>query len=235
MRIITWNCRIGGFGRRKAAYMARLRPDILAVQEVEPIEGRLLFAGECQPTFCDRLSGAQHRRASALFSYTGLTVKPVDAESPEFAFRRYEVTSERLVFNVVVVWTYARKGKGVSYRQAHEGLAQHAHWMEKRPTVVLGDFNNNASFNGTSWSKLAPLLESRGLVSAYHHYFDEAFGTESRPTHFHGGKPARPFHLDYCFVPAVWKDRIARVEVGRHDGWGQVSDHMPVIVDLDGL
>jgi hypothetical protein len=33
-----------------------LRPDVLAVQEVEPIDNVLLFAGDCQPTFRDRIS-----------------------------------------------------------------------------------------------------------------------------------------------------------------------------------
>jgi hypothetical protein len=51
---VTWNCRIGGF-RHKSQHIAPLLPDVLAAQEVEPLDRVLLFAGECQPAFRDRI------------------------------------------------------------------------------------------------------------------------------------------------------------------------------------
>jgi hypothetical protein len=61
MRLVTWNCRIGGF-RWKAQYIAPLLPDVLAVQEVEPIEDVLVFAGSHQPTFRDRVHHPRYPR-----------------------------------------------------------------------------------------------------------------------------------------------------------------------------
>jgi endonuclease/exonuclease/phosphatase family metal-dependent hydrolase len=76
-------------------------------------------------------------------------------------------------------------------------------------------------------------MDDLHLVSAYHVYFGEEFGSETRATHFFRGKPDAPFHLDYCLVPESWKQAITRVEVGTHDEWHRHSDHAPLIVDLD--
>jgi len=97
---------------------------------------------------------------------------------------------------------------------------------------MLGDFNANASFNGKNWSQLIALTDAFGMVSAYHYFFNEAPGKEKQPTHFHQGRRDRPFHLDYCFVPTSWTDRIERVVVGTHRQWHSWSDHRPVVVEV---
>jgi hypothetical protein len=53
MRLITWNRRVGAF-RRKSARIAPLRPDVLAVQELEPLDDGRRFGGECQPSYRHR-------------------------------------------------------------------------------------------------------------------------------------------------------------------------------------
>ncbi len=234
LRLITWNCRVGGF-RYKAAHVAGLRPDLLAVQEVEPLEQVLVFGGECQPTYRDRIGDpAFPRRAIGVFSYTGLDIQPVDLEAPLYAFRRYVASRPGLEFNVIATWTAATKDAATSYRQAHQGVEAHVAWIQERPTVILGDLNDNASFRGTRWSDLMAQLEPLGLVSAYHYFYGEAPGCETRPTHFWRGDGAATFHLDYCFLPSPWLARVRDVCVGEFSpAWKEVSDHVPLIVDLD--
>jgi endonuclease/exonuclease/phosphatase family metal-dependent hydrolase len=128
--------------------------------------------------------------------------------------------------------TSATKSGKTSYRQAHEGLSHHAGWIRQRPTVILGDFNMNATW-GRPWQDLMALTEPLGLVSAYHEFFSEQFGKETQPTHFHKGKEAAPFHVDYCFLPGRWRQHVTKVEVGTYAKWHDVSDHAPVVVDLD--
>ena len=70
-------------------------------------------------------------------------------------------------------------------------------------------------------------------VLAYHYFFNEAPGKETQPTHFHQGKQDRPFHLDYCFVPSDWASRITSVHVGGFSEWCAISDHVPLVVDVD--
>ena len=238
MKLVTWNCRIGGF-RRKARRVSPLRPDVLVVQEVEPIDANTVFAGDSQPTFRDRVSDpAYPRRSVGVFSYTDTRLEACDLDAPEFCFRRYEAQHGGLAFNVVGVWTAPTTPRALSYRQAHEGVKRHAEWIRRRPTVIMGDFNENASYGsgkakGRSWSELLDLLRPLGLVSAYHEKAGESFGAETRPTHFHRGQKERGFHLDYCFVPSAWMPRVTRVEVGAFDEWCDVSDHAPLIVDVD--
>ncbi|HQP39299.1 MAG TPA: hypothetical protein PLI95_29150, partial [Polyangiaceae bacterium] len=57
--------------------------------------------------------------------------------------------------------------------------------------------------------------------------------SEIRPTRFHKGDESQPWHIDYCFIPPSWQDRIRQVEVGDFASWQGVSDHRPVVVDLD--
>lgn len=168
-----------------------------------------------------------------MFSYTGLDIRAVDLPEPTFPFRRFEAFRGSLMFHIVAVWTYESKVRAESYRQAHKGLVEHNAWIRQNPTVVMGDFNQSAKFKSDSWPKLMEITEPLGLVSAYHHYFQEEPGKEMRPTHFHQGKETAPFHLDYVFLPKAWADRITRVEVGSYADWHDLSDHAPLIVDLD--
>jgi len=231
MRLVTWNCRVGGF-RKKAAHMAPLRPDILSVQEVEPFE-LSQFAEDCRPTYGHRSCAEGFpRRGLGVFSYTQTRINAVDGD-PFSGFRCCEANWNGLLFNVVGIWTWGTQSARTSYRQAHDGLVRHADWIRQRPTVMLGDFNANASFNGKNWSQLIALTDAFGMVSAYHYFFNEAPGKEKQPTHFHQGRRDRPFHLDYCFVPSDWASRITSVHVGSFSEWCASSDHVPLVVDLD--
>ena len=235
MRLVTWNCRIGGF-RWKAKQVAPLRPDVLVVQEVERrIDTELFFDGECQPTYRDRIGDPAYPkgRAIGVFSYTDTKLESVDAADPMLSFRRYKAQRGDLKFQVVGVWTWKTASRATTYGQARLGLQRHAAWIRQRPTVILGDFNANASFKGDDWRQLAELLGELGFVSAYHKYFSQTFGEETRKTHFHQGKEAAAFHLDYCFLPGSWAQHIRRVEVGTYNHWHNLSDHAPLNVDLD--
>lgn len=216
--------------------MASLRPDVLVVQEVEPIAGELFFDGACQPTYRQRFASEGSRRGLGVFSYSGAAIRPAfDVTDPFHGFYPFDVQLDALSFQVVAVWTFATPTMpSRTYRQAHEGPVRYADWIRARPTVILGDFNNNGSYaKGKPWQQLVELLEPLGLVSAYHHVSGETYGQETTPTHFHKGVRTSPWHVDYCFVPADWSQRITRVEIGKYDDWRISSDHMPLIVDID--
>jgi len=235
MRIVTWNCGGGGF-RKKAARMAALRPDVLVVQEVEKLDNQLFLDGDRQPTYLWRTPVGGSIRGLAVLSYSGVEMRPAfDEAHPLDGFYPFEATWGELEFHVVGVWTFETRGSPrTSYRQAHEGFERFADWLLEKPSVILGDFNNNASYKGGSfWRSLLERIEPLGFVSAYHRFFSEAFGEESRPTRFHKGDESQPWHIDYCFIPPSWQDRIRQVEVGDFASWQGVSDHRPVVVDLD--
>lgn len=173
------------------------------------------------------------KRSISLFSYTDAQVVAVDDTDAEYGFRRFLARKGSQEFNVAAVWTWKTQDKATNYMQIHAGVARHRKWIQERPTVLLGDFNMDASYRGSGMPSLRCMLDELGLASAYHHFFGEQFGAESRHTYFHRGKQASAYHLDYCFVPTSWLPFVRKVTVEEHEAWAKVSDHVPVIVDLE--
>ncbi len=117
-------------------------------------------------------------------------------------------------------------------RNAMDALDHHQAFLRPEPAVVAGDFNSNSVWDLKTKKGHARLVEDLrrlGLESAYHAYFNEQQGSESRPTFFQNRNLSRPFHLDYIFVPTEWTARCV-VEVGHGTDWLRQSDHMPVVV-----
>ena len=234
MRLMAWNCRVGAF-KRKAARTAPFNPDVLVVPEVERLDGELFLDGERQPSFMDRVAKSDWPRGIGVFSYTGTELaRAFDDLGLVSGFAPFNAKRGATAFNVVAVWTFKTDVAATSYRQAHEGIQRWSDWIRQAPTVILGDFNIAANFEGgKAWRDLLNLMTPLGLVSAYHSFHRESPGEESRPTYFHRGSDSSTWHIDYCFVPSAWASRITDVHVGRHEQWRDVSDHVPLIVDLD--
>ena len=227
MRIATWNC-CGKF-RQKAQYVVSLEPDILAVQEVEALGDDPKFSGDFQPTYSHRAVLRPIPKSIGIFSYTDTTLEPLCVMP---GVRCYRARHHQHQFQVMAVWTSVSTIGKQDYRQLHEALDHHDGWIRQMPTIVLGDFNQSARYKGDGWPTLQTLLDGLGLASAYHSHFKEDFGQETRQTHYNKRRQDKGCHLDYCFLPKEWVPMIDRVEVGTYSEWGQISDHVPLIVDL---
>jgi exonuclease III len=216
--------------------VAALQPDVLAVQELSRRDTFSEVEGDLRPTFRDHDElPTQWSRGLGMFSFTGLPIEPADRDDHEESFRRYRATANGTKFQVVGLWTWPTDDpdRSLHYRQAIDGAVRFQAWLSAVPTIVLGDFNDNASFKKTAVPELAEKMADAGLVSAYHFWTGEEFGQETRHTYFHHRRDDHGFHLDYCFLPGRWAPFIASVHVGDHLQWGALSDHMPLIVDLD--
>jgi hypothetical protein len=44
--------------------------------------------------------------------------------------------------------------------------------------------------------------------------------------------PIGPYLVDHAFVPTGWLARVSRFEIGSPDLWLELSDHMPLVLDL---
>lgn len=231
---MTWNCDRGGF-RTKAARIAAMNPDVIAVQEVSrPDRAALRHSGTAQPTFRDHRENAPYPRSIGLYSYTGLRIEAADADAPMYEFRRYRaVTESETRFQVAAVWTASSKDPQAHYRQAIIGLTRYQDWIAAEPTVFLGDFNDNARNRSTNWPEIMQHLHDLGLVSAYHSHTGDEFGAETRSTFYPRRRSGGAWHIDYCFIPEQWMTKVRRVEVGGFDDWCDLSDHVPLTVDLD--
>ena len=105
-----------------------------------------------------------------------------------------------------------------------------------KPVIFCGDFNSNKLWDDHrktgNHSAVVNQLEKRGLRSAYHHFFSEPQGQETRPTYYFWHRKTRGYHIDYVFLPRAWASRIQSVAVGHHANWSRLSDHVPLSVDF---
>lgn len=227
MRIVTWNCCRGPF-EAKAEALAPLKPDIAILQEApRPKEKdtpeRLWFGGARGVGIAVlAFNGYTVRRASRSSSSDTDPVRAVRVGGP-------------VELNLLAIWGRA----DTQYiRGVYDRMLDHVRFARKRPTVLAGDLNSN-----TIWDHpRRPMDHSRfvrwmreklGLVSAYHEHFGEAHGKESRPTYYFLWNRKKPFHIDYCFVPEDWRPRVRSVEIGGYEEWKRLSDHRPVIVEVE--
>jgi hypothetical protein len=231
MRIVSWNCQQALHLKKHA--LATLAPDVAVLCEVpldNPFEGSLL-----DPPVTWHAAGPWPKKSLAVAGFRG----EMNADGlPEVRGRFGVAVSHSLDFGVLGVWSAPAGGP----RYGDEVLSvidSCADWIAEGDVVVAGDFNIDAhgvanGANGTElFAKIVRRLSDLGLVSAYHTWTGESFGAESRMTHFHRRKPDHGFHIDYCFIPTAWSDRVREVTVGRPDTWLAYSDHMPIMVDLD--
>lgn len=120
-------------------------------------------------------------------------------------------------------------GRTVRAIQAYRSL------LDQRRSIVMGDFNNNLIWDTPGRPEhqaVVELFAELGYQSVYPAHTGEPQGLELSPTLFWYRHPARPYHVDYCYVPGEWLSRV-RLEIGAPDDWLDKSDHMPLTLDLD--
>jgi len=144
--------------------------------------------------------------------------------------------SRPVELHLLAVWT--RKEHDY-VRGLDEALTVYTSFLMAAPAVVIGDFNANAIWDApkkkTDFSRVAKrLTEQFGLVSAYHARSGEAYGSETQATLYFMRQRARPYHLDYCFVPAQWVQGRLTASILDGPPWDALSDHRPVVVDYAG-
>lgn len=136
--------------------------------------------------------------------------------------------------NIIGLWAHVRD-KDLKYvRVTHQIVDRHRDFLERAPSLLIGDFNSSANWDrlhtGRNHSMLVEKLERFGRHSAYHGQEKTAQGAERHPTFFATRNIEKPHHIDYAFAGRL----AASVAVGRPDDWLEHSDHMPLIVDIEG-
>ena len=220
MRVTTWNCCGGTVADGCAELLARLRADLVTLQECSrpDVERTSVIWRGTDPNLGVAVVSTQRALRLESIDVPSLhpTVVPVVVHAPQ-------------PFVFVGVWTHPDYNK-VAWEAMSAGFAA----ADGLPVVAAGDFNSSPGVIGQECKSLRFLKrmqEELQLVSAYHHLSGEDPGEETRATHFFRRKESAPFHIDYCFVPESWLGRLAEVEVGTFADWPQ-SDHRPLTVDI---
>lgn len=227
MRLVTWNCCRGSL-LRKIPLLDEFAPDVVVMQEcAKPLtetEQCLWFGDNPRQGVAIKAYGQYRLRAFPASADVPRYVIPVEVLGPTH-------------FLLIAVWAMPNPG----YRYV-EGVLRaveiYRSLFTQHQTVIIGDFNSNSIWDsshraGYSHGALVKLLSELGLVSGYHHFYNEAHGRETRPTFYLRWNQQHPYHLDYCFIPQLWAPTVSRVAVGSYQAWKQHSDHRPLLVELD--
>ncbi|MBK1826885.1 endonuclease/exonuclease/phosphatase family protein [Haloferula rosea] len=215
-----------GSRSRKLPQLAALQSTVLALQEIGKPE---------EPVQSEIWTGEKDNQGVSVKAAEGIEVRLDETYSPDFPDTLPTVLNEK--FQVLAIWSKPRK---TYVQNVLSILDQFEEFIHRRPTVVLGDFNANPTFDAgnakhSKFHHIEERMNAVGLISAYHQYFGEPFGAESRASIYWMWKENKPFHIDYVFVPKTWSHHITRVDVGDYNSWKSLSDHRPLSVELGTL
>lgn len=227
LKILTWNCHEKDFGK----YMPlceQFDADVMVIPESRrPAEN-----------IPDCLWVGSGKRGLAIVARNGYSVHSyaLDEDLPSY-YLMASVEGHGQRFNLLGVWT--RDGAPRYIQGAHQvldNIKESFLGPDTSEMIMVGDFNSN-----TIWDKLhgsrchsafiGKLRDDHMMASSYHHFNNESHGSEVTPTYYHQYKLEQPFHIDYCFAPLEWCDRIVSIHIGSANEWLKNSDHMPLVVE----
>ncbi len=235
MRIVVWNCRMALARKRELLY--QLKPDIAVLPECSR-DAMLLCQREGYDTrwWGDNKSKGLGVLAAPPWS---LDAPPQSRPKPRQKWIAPVEVRGPLKFLLLAVWAMpVGNVKETNYvGQIYEAIVRHPRWFNAgKPVVVCGDFNSNTIWDEgrkrRTHSAVVQLLGARGIVSAYHTFFAEEHGRETRPTYYFWHREDRAFHIDYIFVPRAWAAGITDCQIGAFAAWRSSSDHVPLVVEI---
>lgn len=234
MKLVAWNCQ--GAYRKKAQRIARYAPDIAVVCECEHPD-KLRFAQGIAAPKSHIWFGDSATKGLGVFSYTGAEFALDPSYDPSIRYCIPLKVSGPVNLNILAIWAMPHPERQHSYiGQVHRALRAYASFIQAQDTVLLGDWNSHSQWdhqfpNGNHTHAVAH-LDAQGFVSLYHARYREPAGAETRPTFYLYRNRAKPYHLDYCFVPRTWLPRLRTFTVGTYKTWHTLSDHCPLFAEF---
>ena len=227
---------------RKYEYLLALQPDIAIVPECADLPILKNAAVGFNPASAIWI-GDNPRKGLGVFTFGSYRGELIARNRNNYPFIAPVEIGGPISFNLLAVWACHNKANSYKARLGplRRSLNEYNDFLQERPAVVAGDFNDNVQWDkpkklnnhGLNVSRLAAL----GLHSAYHHARSENQGEEKEPTIFwRDRKVDGPrYHIDYCFIPTSWTKSIFAVTVGRFEDWvgNGLSDHVPLVLDLN--
>lgn len=227
MRIISWNCNMAYAAKKKN--ILAFQPDILILQECS--EKHIKESGA---VFHHWVGNNPHKGLGVLgfgdHSYT--LDSSYTHEYPWFI--PFRVDDAKL--NILGIWSHVKNGRERYVTLTHQAIDHYRTFLAEGLSIITGDFNSNsiwdASHPGRSHSDLVEKLEQLNLRSVYHYQTKEAQGSETVSTLYMYRHKDKGYHLDYAFLSKNLLDR-ARLTIPDADAWLKLSDHLPLILDVN--
>ncbi len=251
MRIISWNC--GGAFRKKFSYLRPYDADILIIQECEqPVRLPEVIDSYPQTIWTGHLK----YKGLIILAKSGLKLERLDLENITIpqdwlprniqgsiyssdALRYFISCRVNNTFNLIGIWACRStlKYNRMSYiGQIWLFWQAYHHHFSSDPTIIIGDFNSNSIWDKKhrywSHSKQFEAFLRYDIHSLYHHQTSEQQGLEKHPTFYMHRKQDKPYHIDYACLSSSLLPH-SRLEIGDSNQWLQLSDHMPLVLDVD--
>jgi exonuclease III len=218
---------------KKAHHVAAFKPDIAVIPE----------CGECSVNalndcgYIGMWVGSNRHKGLAVFVREPWIPRLISKPEEKW-IAAVDVEQSASPLRVIAVWACkVGSRKCDNYiGQVYKAFMKNADWFTCPKTIVAGDFNSNSIWDQArpvgNHTAVVKVLREHGLVSAYHEYFQEEQGSESKNTHDFRKNRNNAFHIDYVFIPKAWRSKLCSVSIGEYDTWITESDHRPMIVDV---
>lgn len=214
------------------------KPDILVVQECEYGE-RLKFEAHLPQPNDFLWFGENRHKGIGVFSFgpQKLGLLPIHNQALKFILP-IAVSGGAVDFTLFAIWANNPADPDGRYvAQVWKAVQEYEQLLATNNCVLTGDFNSNSIWDRPrrigNHSDVTQKLANYQIHSIYHRFFGEQQGKELQPTFYLHRNLNKPYHMDFCYMTSELCDTVNRVEVGIHSDWATVSDHMPIIVDID--
>lgn len=232
MRIIVWNChqRLD----KKINMLMDLNPDVAIVPECATPEVPILACAlEKYKVNKYAWNGSNDKKGLGVFIFNdAVKMDSIEKKGGKFSIKiDLNLNGEKI--NLIALWT-----QSPGYvEEAHKTIEAYKDILMQDNVILAGDFNSNKIWDSKrtlNHSVLVNRLKHEfTLESAYHHYFCEEQGKESRGTLYFTYNEHKPYHIDYIFIPQKWLSKIKTVELEQFKNWKHLSDHCPLILEVD--
>jgi len=227
---VAWNANGGLAGHKgKAARLLALEPDIAVVAEcANDVErmGPLARVG---------WTGTLPRKGLGVFTRKALRARIDPSHDPTRQFF-LPIRLDGVAFSLLAVWAMNHRGDEPRPKggRTHAALGHYARFLADAD-LVIGDFNDNVRWDRPKrpgFSETTRLLGETRFVNLYHERTHETPGAESAGTLYFRRDRRQPYLIDHAFLR---DDRLADVRdfaLGAPDEWLDVSDHVPLVLEL---
>lgn len=235
MKIVTWNC--NGAFRKKFEIISSLNADLYVIQECEhPHESQQKKYEEWAENFV--WIGDTKNKGLAIFARPEIKLEKLDWSNQykDHFVKHFLPCRVNQDFDLLGVWTHRNNSPNFGYIGQFWKYLQ-VNKTKLNSTIIAGDFNSNVIWDEWDrwWNHSDVVMELKelGIESLYHKYSGEPQGNETNPTLYFQKKLERPYHIDYVFGSQKFSDKLIKVEIGQIDKWLGISDHMPILCEIE--
>ncbi len=230
MKIVTWNC--NGALRKKIERLLKLEADIYIIQECEDPEKT---NDSNYRNWADNFfwAGDNKNKGLGIFAKPSIGIQNLNWETNGLKyFISCRVNND---FNLIATWCHGANSPTFGYiGQLWKYLQLNKFKFGK--SIIAGDFNSNVIWDKWDrWWNHSDVVRELGelkIESFYHKFFLEDQGKESKSTFYLQKNIKKPYHIDYIFGSTSFTNSIKSLAVGETSKWLELSDHMPVILNL---